>query len=100
ILRTRFSTLFIAILLTSSLSATAGDEAVRPSQFNLKAFVRASLNFIGGNSYKADALVEKLQSKPTDRVCVCEIMELQNNNATYSNVALLSEKTNNGDMGH
>lgn len=100
ILRTRFSVLLIAVLLTSGLSATAGDEAVRPSQFNLKAFVRASLNFVGGSSYKADALVEKLQSKPTDRVCVCEIMELQNNNAEYSNVALLSEKINNGDMGH
>lgn len=98
-LRTRFSALFTAVLLTASLSATAGDEAVRPSQFDLKAFVRASLNFIGGNAYAADALVEKLQSKPTDRVCVCEIMELQNNNASFSNVALLAEKTNNGDMG-
>ena len=90
ILRTRFSALFIAVLLTSSLSATAGDEAVRPSQFNLKAFVRASLNFIGGNSYKADALVEKLQSKQTDRVCVCEIVELQNR---------LSAESNRKDLG-
>lgn len=78
----------------------AGDEAVRPSQFNLKAFVKASLSFVGNNSYKVDALLEKLQSTPADRVCVCEIVELQNGNVSYDNVALLAEKINNGDMGH
>ncbi len=97
-LRTRFCSLFIVLSLVT-VSAKAGDDAVRPSQFNLKAFVKSSLNFMGGNAYKAEALLNKLKDKQTDRVCVCEIMELQNNNSQFSNVAVLAEKTNNGDMG-
>jgi hypothetical protein len=97
-LRTRFCSLFIVLSLVS-FSAKAGDDAVRPSQFDLKIFVKASLNFMGGNAFKAEALLNKLKEKQTDRVCVCEIMELQNNNAQFSNVAVLAEKTNNGDMG-
>ncbi|MFT3702346.1 MAG: hypothetical protein QM802_08255 [Agriterribacter sp.] len=97
-LRTRFCSLFIVLSLVT-LSAKAGDDAVRPSQFNLKAFAKASLNFVGADAYRAEALIDKLKSKQTDRVCVCEIMELQNNNVQYSNVAVLAEKTNNGDMG-
>lgn len=98
-LRTRFCSLTIMFFLLSTLAVKAGDDAVRPHQFDLAKFVRASVNFMGGNAGKAEALLEKLKNRQTDRVCVCEIMELQNTNAQFSNVAVLSEKTNNGDMG-
>lgn len=98
-LRTRFCSLSIIFFLLSTLSVKAGDEAVRPRQFDLAKFVKASVNFFGGNAGKADVLLEKLKNKQTDRVCVCEIMDLQNSNAEFSNVAVLAEKTNNGDMG-
>lgn len=98
-LRTRFCSLSVIFFLLSTLSVKAGDDAVYPHQFDLAKLVRASVNFIGGNAGKTEALLEKLKNRQTDRICVCEIMELQNTNAQYSNVAVLSEKTNNGDMG-
>lgn len=98
-LRTRFCSLSIMFFLLGTLSVKAGDDAVRPHQFDLAKLVRASVNFIGGNAGKTEVLLERLKNKQTNRVCVCEIMELQNTNAQYTNVAVLAEKTNNGDMG-
>ncbi|MBX3257740.1 MAG: hypothetical protein KF862_26665 [Chitinophagaceae bacterium] len=97
-LRTRFCSLFIVFSLVA-LAAKADGGAVRPAQFNLNAFVKASVNFMGGKSSKADAMLENLKSKRADRICVCEIMELQNNNAEFTDVAVFAEKINNGDMG-
>lgn len=98
-LRTRFCSLSIAFFLFGTLTVQAGDEAARPQQFELTRLVKASVNFIGGNSGRTDALIAKLKNWQNDRVCVCEIMELQNTNNQFSNVAVLAEKTNNGDMG-
>ncbi|MFT3945511.1 MAG: hypothetical protein QM763_00940 [Agriterribacter sp.] len=98
-LRTRFYALSIIFFLLSTLTVKAGDDVVRPHQFDLAKLVRASVNFLGGNAGKAEILLEKLKNRQTDRICVCEIMELQNANAQYANVAVLAEKTNNGDMG-
>lgn len=98
-LRTRFCSLSVIFFLLCTLSVKAGDDVVRPHQFDLAKLVRASVNFLGGNAGKAEVLLEKLKNRQTDRICVCEIMELQNANAQFSNVAVLAEKTNNGDMG-
>ncbi|MGN6492397.1 MAG: hypothetical protein ACTHLE_10420 [Agriterribacter sp.] len=97
-LRTRFCSLFIVCSIIT-LAAKADGGVVRPAQFNLSAFVKASVNFMGGKSAKADILLEKLKAKRGDRICVCEIMELQNNNASFTDVAVFAEKMNNGDMG-
>lgn len=97
-LRTRFCSLFI-VFSTIALAAKADGGIVRPAQFNLNAFVKASVNFMSGKSSKADVLLEKLKSKSSDRICVCEIMELQNNNAEFTDVAVFAEKINTGDMG-
>jgi len=97
-LRTRFCSLFIAFSVIA-LAAKADGGIVRPAQFNLGAFVKASVNFMNGKSSKAEVLLEKLKSKNSDRICVCEIMELQNNNAEFTDVAVFAEKINTGDMG-
>lgn len=99
LLRTRF-VLLVALFSLLTFAAQAGDEAVRPSQFNLNAFVKSSVNFLNGKSArKAEILLEKVRTQQNDRICVCEIMELQNNNAEFTNVAVFAEKVNNGDMG-
>jgi len=99
-LNTRLSSLIIAFLLTlSGLTAIAGDEAARPAQFDLRELVKASLNFLSGNTHKANAILTNLEARETDVVCVCEIMELKNNNMRVSDIAVLAEKTNYGDVG-
>lgn len=99
LLRTRF-VLLVALFSLLTVAAQAGDEAVRPSQFNLSAFVKSSVNFMNGKSArKAEALLEKVRTQQTDKICVCEIMELQNNNAEFTNVAVFAEMVNNGNMG-
>ncbi|MBX2921301.1 MAG: hypothetical protein KF746_03840 [Chitinophagaceae bacterium] len=97
-LRTRFCSLLI-VFSVIALAAKADGGAVHPAQFNLNAFVKASVNFLEGTSSKADAMLENLKAKRADRICVCEIVELQNNNAAFTDVAVFAEKLNNGDMG-
>lgn len=98
-LNTRLSSLIIAFLLIlAEFPAVAGHDIARPAQFNLREFVKASLNFLSGNTHKANAIITNLEAKKTDMVCVCEIMELENNNVHVSDIAVLAEKTSYGDI--
>ncbi len=99
VFRTRFYCLCI-ILTVVTLSANAGNGTVRPEQFSLSAFIKASVPVFNGNAAKAEALIAQLKSKTVNTVCVCEIMELRNNNVQISNVAVFAEKTNAGNIGN
>lgn len=95
----RALTLLLVFLCTSISSLRANETSVSPIQFNLKSFIRASVEFINKETMNADKLLQKLMNeKNTAKVCVCEIMELKSNNYQFQNVAVLSEKTNNGDL--
>ncbi|HRO45510.1 hypothetical protein [Agriterribacter sp.] len=98
LLYTRFYCLCI-IMTVTTLSANAGNGTVQPKQFNLNAFIRASVQVFNGNAVKAETFPEQLKSKTANTVCVCEIMQLRNNNVQISNVAVFAEKTNKGNMG-
>ena len=96
--RTRFGSLCI-ILTMAALSAKANDESVQPEQFNLNAFVKASVSVLDGNAARVEAFLNKLKKKESSSICVCEILELQNNNSKFINVAIFAEKTNKGNIG-
>ena len=97
--RTRFYCLCI-IMAVATLPAKANDGTVRPGQFNLSVFIKASVQVFNGNTAKVEAFLKNLRSKTANTVCVCEIMELRNNNMHISNVAVFAEKTHKGNMGN
>ena len=97
--RTRFGSLCI-ILIMAALTAKANDEAVQPEQFNLTVFIKASVSVLDGNAAKTEAFINRLKNRESSSICVCEILELQNNNSKFNNVAIFAEKTNKGDIGN
>jgi hypothetical protein len=97
--RTRFGSLCIILTITA-FSAKANGDAVQPEQFNLNAFVKASVNLLGENDAKIESFLNKLKKKKLTSICVCEILELQNNNSKFTNVAIFAEKTNKGNIGN
>lgn len=88
-----------ATLLIFSLSVFANGETVKPAQFQLNVFIQASLPVLNGNTSMAEAYLNETGKKINKSVCVCEIMELRNNNSQVSNVAVFAETTNYGNMG-
>lgn len=96
--RTRFGSLCILFTMTA-FCAEANGGAVQPENFNLTAFVKASVNVLGENDAKIEAFLDKLKKKGSTSICVCEILELQNNNSRFTNVAIFAEKTNKGNIG-
>lgn len=99
IFRTRFYCLCL-MMAVATLPAVANNGTVRPEQFNLSAFIKASAQVLNKNSVKAATFPENLRSKTKNTICVCEIMELRNNNVHISNVAVFAEKTHKGNMGN
>ncbi|HRN55915.1 MAG TPA: hypothetical protein PLL71_05655 [Agriterribacter sp.] len=100
VFRTRLYCLCFVLATAAALPAKANDGTVRPGQFNLDAFIKASVHLLNENSIKLQAFMKNVRSKPANTVCVCEILELRNNNMQVSNVAVFAEKTNNGNMGN
>ena len=96
VLRTRF--LLVVLASFTFTLAKANNEKTSPYQFSISEFVKATVQFLHANPSKASNFLQKLKEKNTSRICVCEIMDLQNNNSEFSGVALFSEKTNNGDV--
>ncbi|HTN06399.1 hypothetical protein [Agriterribacter sp.] len=96
---TRFYCLCI-MMAVATLPAKANDGTVRPGQFNLSVFIKASVQVFNGNTAKVEAFLKNLRNKAAGTVCVCEIMELRNNNMQISNVAVFAEKTNKGNIGN
>lgn len=97
--RTRFFGLFLSLVITT-FTAKADNGSARPEHFNLKAYIKASAQVLNSNVSKVKALETNFISRKTNAVCVCEIMELRNNNVEISKVAVFAEKTNYGDMGN
>lgn len=97
LLHVRF--VLVSLFSVIAVTASAGDGSVSPASFNLAAFVKHSLKLVNGNSSKkAEVLLERMRNMDGSKICVCEIVELQNNNTELSNVAIFSEKSNNGDL--
>jgi hypothetical protein len=89
---------FVFLCVTVS-SISANDSTASPAQFTLKSFIKASVQFMNNKNMNADMLLQMMANQnSTAKVCVCEIMELKSNNYQFQNVAVLSEKTNNGDL--
>ncbi|MCO5235155.1 MAG: hypothetical protein M9933_02715 [Chitinophagaceae bacterium] len=98
LLRTRiFSILFMMTVIVASTHAN--EDAARPKQFNLNLFVKTAFNIHNNNSQTVAHLLKNYISRSSRSVCVCEIMELGNNNDRLENVAIFAEKTANGNLG-
>ncbi len=92
--------LFLLVIAGSILlPAKAKNLTTVPYQFNISIFIKLSVKYLNDNSAKTELLLKKLREKDKSHICVCEIMDLQNNNGEFRSVALLSEKKNNGDIG-
>ncbi|MBX3241597.1 MAG: hypothetical protein KIT80_11475 [Chitinophagaceae bacterium] len=89
---------FALFFITAAVTAKAGEEAVHPFQFDLKVLAKASIHLFNGNAATVNSLLQRIEPR-RDRVCVCEILEVENNNIEYSNVAVLAEKENDGNIG-
>lgn len=97
-LRTRFL-MMLLILAGAMPSAHANEDAARPGLFNLNLFVQATIDMAKPGTAAAQQLLDNIRNTNTNSVCVCEIVELQNNNARFSDVAIFAEKTHNGNLG-
>ena len=97
--RTRFGSVCI-ILTMAALSANANERTVQPEQFDLSVFIEASVSVLNGSAAKIEAILDRVKSRESSSICVCEVLELQNNNSTFTNVAIFAEKTNKGNIGN
>jgi hypothetical protein len=102
-MKTSIRTLILSLVFVCAgiTGLKANDSKASPVSFqlNLKAYIKASIDFVNKEAMNADKLLEQMKTeKSSAKVCVCEIMELKSNNYQFDNVAVLSEKTNNGDM--
>lgn len=86
----------IVFLLVASGTAKAGEDAVRPFQFDLKILAKMSINSFNKTT-NVGQLLSRIEPQK-NRVCVCEIMEAENNNNVFANLVVLSEKENDGDL--
>ena len=95
-IRTLLTTICFSLLVSS---VSANEESASPVQFNLKAFIISSFKFMPSGNLNAETIIERVKNQPnTARVCACEILKLQNNNSQFENVAIMSERTNYGDL--
>lgn len=97
--RTRFFGLCISLAFTT-FTAMADNGSVRPENLNLKAYIKTSAQVLNNSVSTVKTFETNILSKKTNTVCVCEIMELRNNNVQISKVAVFAEKTNNGELGN
>lgn len=94
------SLIIILSLIMIEVPAVAGHQVARPTHFDLRELIKASLHFLKGNTHQINAILTKLEQKESaDRICICEIMELRNNNIRVSDIAVFAERTNYGDLG-
>ncbi|HRP32626.1 MAG TPA: hypothetical protein PKV73_12070 [Agriterribacter sp.] len=99
VFRTRLLTLSVLLMMMMSQTVKAAPETVRPLQFSLSNFLQTSVLAFKGNTTTVERLLNQIRNKKSNSVCVCEIMELRNNNQEVSNVAVFAEKTNYGSIG-
>lgn len=85
----------VLFLLAVCGTSQAGEEAVRPFQFDLKVLANMSINSF--NKANVGQLLNRIEPQK-NRVCVCEILEAQNNNNEFKNLVVLAEKENDGDL--
>jgi hypothetical protein len=95
--------LILIALLPLIASATAGERNVDPVRRppSITATIRNAVQFMPVGNMNAEQFLNRLQALRRNKqshVCVCEIMKLENNNDQYEEVALLSEKIDNGDL--
>lgn len=91
----------IIVLCLLIASATAGERNVDPVRPGISNSIRHSVHFVAGGAMTAERFMQRLEATRKNKqahVCVCEILKLENNNDSYDEVALLSEKGDNGDL--
>lgn len=91
----------IIILCLLVASATAGERNVDPVRPTISTSIRNSVRFMSGGAMTAERFMQRLETARKNKqahVCVCEVLKLENNNDSYEEVALLSEKLDNGDL--
>ncbi len=86
----------ILFLLAVTGIAEAGENAVRPFQFDLKVLAGMSIQSFN-NSTQVNRLLSRIEPLK-NRICVCEILEAENNNQAFKNLVVLAEKENDGDL--
>lgn len=91
---TRFCS--IVLLLAIAGTAVAGEDAARPFQFDLKVLAQMSIRSFN-NAAPVNQLLSRIEPLK-NRVCVCEILEAENNNQSFKNLVVLAEKENDGDL--
>ncbi len=90
----------IIVLCLLIASATAGESHVDPVRPKFVASLRNSVRFMIGGAMTPERFLQRLEASRKNKqthVCVCEVMKLENNNDSYDEVALLSERTAQGD---
>ena len=88
-----------ASFLLITITSTAGEKSAAPYIFSLRNLTATEKVIAAFTVTNADltANAEK-KEKNKAKVCACEILKLSNNNTEQENVAIFSEKTNNGDL--
>lgn len=88
----RFSLLWAVFMSSSALYAN-------PESTNRPAFVRSGKFFTVIRNNEANKPVANGNAAPVAaKVCACQIMNVSSNNEQMEYVAVLSEKTNNGEL--
>ena len=85
-------------LLALSTTVKAGDDALYPKTFNSGLFASQYKQLKAQVDLAFDANEASKKPKTSLKVCACQILDLESKNFEHSNVALLSEKTNYGDI--
>ena len=86
----RTAMLCLVTMVTLQTSTFANGEYAMPFSFNYKTFVK-SLATLTSNS-------ENASKKSGARICSCQLLSVRSNNEDIKNMALYSEKINNGDV--
>jgi len=85
-------------LLALSTTVKAGDDALYPKTFNSGLFASQYKQLKAQVDLAFDANEASKKPKTNLKVCACQILDLESKNFEHSNVAILSEKTNYGDI--
>jgi hypothetical protein len=86
----RTAMLCLVTLVALQTSSFANGEYAMPFSFNHKTFVNSlvAINNVSDNAAK----------KSGARICSCQLLRVRSNNEDIKNMALYSEKINNGDV--
>ncbi len=86
----------VSLLAAIATTARANEDAVHPFQFDLKTLVKMTIRSFNKPA-EVSRFLDRIEPQKS-HVCVCEILEAENNNDAFSNLVVLAEKENDGDL--